>query len=54
MTNAASSKMSVEDMIRHYQRSIERSEHDPKRVKLISNGSFYYKYVFEMVYIMYG
>lgn len=34
MTNASSSKMSIEDMIGHYQRSIERSQHDPNRVRI--------------------
>ncbi|XP_031620242.1 transcription elongation factor B polypeptide 3 [Contarinia nasturtii] len=31
MTNA-STKMTIEDMIRHYQRSIDKSQHDPKRI----------------------
>lgn len=39
MTNESSSKMSIEDMIGHYQRSIERSQHDPNRV----NTDFYLK-----------
>lgn len=34
MTNTGSSKMSIEDMIGHYQRSIEKSENDPKRVSV--------------------
>ncbi|XP_055322008.1 transcription elongation factor B polypeptide 3 [Sitodiplosis mosellana] len=32
MTNASSLNMSVEDMIKHYQRSIDKSESDPKRI----------------------
>lgn len=34
MTNTGSAKLSIEDMIRHYQRSIEKSENDPKRVSI--------------------
>lgn len=40
MTNAGSSNMSIEDTICHYQRSIERSQHDPKRVININTLSF--------------
>lgn len=39
MTNAGSTRMSIEDMIGHYQRSIEKSENDPKRVSAIATSA---------------